>query len=86
MTSKDAMKLKQFLQHLPQTDRYILLLHYADGLTAAEIALVLDLPLSKVQSRFEALRLQAGAMIGAPSALAAPAPLAAEAAGLAVTA
>ncbi len=63
MSSKDADRLRGFVRGLPQADRYILLLSYADGLTSAEIALVLDLPVSRVESRLEVLRREAEATL-----------------------
>lgn len=73
MPSTDAAALRSFLRDLPQVDRYILLLFYADGLSTAEIALVLELPQSRVESRLTALKAQAAAASTAtPAQQAAP--------------
>ncbi len=65
MLCTDAARLKRFLQTLPQTDRYILLLSYADGLTSLEVSLVLDLPELTVRRRLEVLHREAEAAIAA---------------------
>ncbi len=64
MVCTDAARLKRFLQTLPQNDRYILLLSYADGLTPIEVSLVLDLPELTVRRRLEVLRREAELAIG----------------------
>ncbi|MEM1354515.1 MAG: sigma factor-like helix-turn-helix DNA-binding protein [Planctomycetota bacterium] len=56
MASLDATRLRAFVQNLDQTDRYIVLLHYADGLTEMEIAAVLNLTAIRVHGRLEELR------------------------------
>jgi len=48
--------VKRLLATLDRTDRYIVLMHYADGLTAKEVALVLDLPVRVVESALARLR------------------------------
>lgn len=65
MSSTDASLLKRYIQGLPQIDRYILLLHYADELTTTEIGLVLNLAEQRVAQRLEQLRLSASAIIDA---------------------
>ncbi len=63
MSRTDAAHLKAYVQSLPQTDRYILLLSMADGLTLAEVALVLNLPQTTVETRLTILRMEADRVI-----------------------
>lgn len=51
-----ALNLRNWFEALPGDDRYICELHYADRLTVAEIAAVLDLPQSTVAATLEATR------------------------------
>ena len=63
--SKDAAGLHHFVTVLPQIDRYILLMFYADDLTPGEISLVLDLPQHKVEKCLAVLRDEAAAAMHA---------------------
>jgi DNA-directed RNA polymerase specialized sigma24 family protein len=63
MPGTEAARFKYFIRHLPQTDRYILMMHYADGLSAHEVALVLDISPSRVEARLKALRVRASQML-----------------------
>lgn len=75
-SSTDAARLKRFVRTLPQTDRYILMMSYADGLTAAEVALVLEISEPSVTRRLETLRREAEiAMASNPALEAAIAPV-----------
>ena len=56
MASLDATRLRSFVQNLNQTDRYVVLLHYADGLSELEIAAVLQLSTVRVHTRLGELR------------------------------
>ncbi len=56
MSSLELKPVKRVLESLDKTDRYIVMLYYADGLTLPEIALVLDLPTPVVQSVINRLR------------------------------
>lgn len=56
MHAQDLTYVKQVLRNLERDDRYIVLLYYADNLTPDEIALVLDLPPTKVRSTLDRLR------------------------------
>lgn len=75
MSRSNADRLKSYVNSLAQIDRYILLLVYADGLSAMEVSLVLDLSESVVRSRFEELRREAEHVLhgGSPVIHAAPA-------------
>lgn len=56
MATLDATRIRSFVQNLNQTDRYLVLLHYADGLSEMEIAAVLKLETSHVHRRLGELR------------------------------
>ena len=56
MASLDQTRIRAFVQNLNQTDRYIVLLHYADGLSELEIAAVLKLTTLRVHTRLSELR------------------------------
>lgn len=56
MASLDETRLRAFVTNLNQTDRYIVLLHYADGLSELEIASVLNLTNLRVHNRLGELR------------------------------
>jgi len=63
MSGRDAAHLTAFLHSLERTDRLVLMLHYAEALTAEEIGLVLDLPENLVDGRIEGLRRRAAAFL-----------------------
>ena len=50
--------LKSVLAGLEKTDRYIVLMYYADELHAEEIGMVLDLPRYRVQNVLDAFRVE----------------------------
>ena len=56
MNGNDSTPVKQLIRSLDRTDRYIVLLHYADGLSLNEIGLVLDLPPRVVEATLNRLR------------------------------
>lgn len=56
MTGNPSAPVKRLIHGLDQTDRYIVLLHYADGLTVKEVSLVLDVPEHTVESTLRRLR------------------------------
>lgn len=62
MGGKDAAS-KEFGRALSQTERYVLMLFYADGLTPAEIELVLDLPEHQVLATLDRMRGLARALL-----------------------
>ena len=70
MIGKDAVQLRHFFQQLTYRDRYILLLFYADGLTPAEIGLVLERSAQRVESRLDILKLEARSVLGGGESLA----------------
>ena len=63
MAESQASLIRRFVQALDRDDRYIVMLYYADGLTAMEISRVLDLPSTRVRSRLQELRLQMTSVI-----------------------
>lgn len=71
MASKDASSLRRFVLQLPETDRKILVLFYAEGLTLDEIRFVLDLPYEEVMTRIVTLRRQARTALRKESSFAA---------------
>ena len=56
MTGKEADRLKFFIRALGKTERYVLLLFYADDLTPTEIGWVLDLPEPRVVAILNGMR------------------------------
>ncbi len=56
MHGNDSTPVKQLIRELDHNDRYIVLLHYADGLTINEVGLVLDLPPRVVEATLNRLR------------------------------
>jgi len=56
MSSTNLGPVKRLLASLDRDDRYVVMLHYADGLTLREIAAVLDLPVRVVESVLERMR------------------------------
>ncbi|MEM9420385.1 MAG: sigma-70 region 4 domain-containing protein [Planctomycetota bacterium] len=63
MASKDATRIRQYLQTLDRDDRYILLLYYADGLTTLEIGSLLGLSAAKVDNRLGYFRTRLSGML-----------------------
>ncbi len=55
MSGMEAACLKHFMLGLERAERCVLLLHYADELSIAEIALVMDLPRSRVERMLDRL-------------------------------
>lgn len=47
----EAISIRQGLAKLPETERLLLTLFYVEGLTGAELAAALDLPLGTIKSR-----------------------------------
>lgn len=66
MPSKDAQRIRDYVQSLQRDDRYILLLYYADGLTPLEIGALLGLSAAKVDTRLGYFRGQLGGIIQQP--------------------
>ena len=56
MSSTDAMQVKQCLGALDRTERYVVLMYFADELTPAEIGLVLDVSLARVMAILDQFR------------------------------
>ena len=56
MNGTEAAALQGLFTRLPRPDRRMLLLHYADALTPAEIGVVLEIPTAQVVKRLEVLR------------------------------
>lgn len=54
--SAEAMSIRQGLAKLPETERLLLTLFYVEGLTGAELAAAMDLPLGTIKSRLFAAR------------------------------
>lgn len=67
MYSQDAAQMASFFDGLNRTERYILLLFYADGLTPKEIGLVLEMSESRVRTMLNALRGEAMRRLGQKS-------------------
>lgn len=63
MRGKDATALRSFVQDLDRFDRLVLLMHFVDGLSPAEIAAVLDWSDLKVAKALSRLRDEAMAVI-----------------------
>lgn len=54
--SADAMTIRQGLAKLSETERLLLTLFYVEGLTGAELAAAMDMPLGTIKSRLFAAR------------------------------
>jgi len=54
--SAEAMSIRQGLAKLPETERLLLTLFYVEGLTGAELASALNMPLGTIKSRLFAAR------------------------------
>lgn len=63
MSSKEAGRLRAFMNTLDRTERLILLLFYADQLTQTEISLVLDMPENRVGTMLGTLHERASAAL-----------------------
>lgn len=63
MSGREAACLRSFVHTLGQTERYVLLLFYADDLTSTEIGVVLQLPERRVLAILNRLRRQAHAVL-----------------------
>jgi DNA-directed RNA polymerase specialized sigma24 family protein len=68
MPSPDAARVRCFVQNLNQTDRYLVLLHFADELSEMEIAAVLQLEPHTVRRRLGELRQQLAGITARPAA------------------
>jgi len=67
MPATVASRVRAFVESLPQTERYIALLFWADNLTATEIGLVLDKPVTAVERAIGQLREQIDAIVAPAS-------------------
>ena len=56
-------EMHAFVRNLPDVDRQVLMLHYAEELSAREIAMVLGLGVAQVENRIAALRAIAKAVV-----------------------
>lgn len=63
MASKDAQRIRNYVQALGRDDRYILMLYYADGLTPLEIGVLLGRSASSVDSRLGYFRHELGGLL-----------------------
>ena len=63
MDSREAQSVRTCLAELDQTERYVVLMFFADELTAAEIGLVLDLPAPRVTDILDAFRQMVGRLL-----------------------
>ena len=76
MNGTDAARMKACLTALDTTDRYVVLMYYADELTPSEISIVLDIALSRVNQTLDRFRAAAAAVLKRlDSSSAAPGPL-----------
>jgi len=75
MATLDQTRIRAFVQNLNQIDRYIVLLHYADGLSEMEIAAVLQLTTIRVHARLGELRDAMCGFIARPAIARRPAPV-----------
>ena len=64
MSGTDAMRMKQCVTGLERTERYVVLMYFADDLTPAEIGEVLDVSLGRVADILDAFRQTAADAIG----------------------
>lgn len=67
MTQYDSNRhqadMHAFVRNLPDVDRRVLMLHYAEELTVNEISVILGLPVAQVENRIAALRTIAKALL-----------------------
>ena len=77
MSSKEAARLKAWVERLDRQDRLVVLLHWADDLTPEEIEQVLDLPKMSMADRLAGLHRQAEQVLsqGSPRPAEQPHPL-----------
>ena len=66
-TDADQATTKRFLSSLDHKQRYVLMLHYAEELTTAEIGVVLDLAANEVTHILNRLRADARRVFGLPN-------------------
>ncbi len=64
MDSKASQSIRHCLSSLDQTERYVVLLFFADELTPAEIGLVLDVSQLRVADILESFRLMVAKLMG----------------------
>ncbi|RMH29172.1 MAG: hypothetical protein D6693_02370 [Planctomycetota bacterium] len=80
MSGTDVAGLRRAVLDLTQTQRRVLILHYAEGLAPREVAHVLELGEARVEAILEGLRAWAAARLGVaerPDQASAAGPLAA---------
>ncbi len=68
MSDTEVAGLREAVQTLDLTTRRVLTLHYAEGLTPTEVAMVLDITDRRVEEILAALRAFASARLGVGSA------------------
>lgn len=56
MPSEQGRLVREFVKSLPQRERYVVLMHYADRLTSIEIGLVLDMSTAAVDETLDRFR------------------------------
>ena len=66
MSGKDTAGMRDFARALSQTERYVVMLFYAEGLTLTETGLVLELPECEVLAILDRARGQARALLRRP--------------------
>jgi len=59
-----ASDMHAFVRNLPDVDRQVLMLHYAEDLSPREIAMVLGIGVAQIENRLAALRAIARAVVG----------------------
>ena len=64
MDRRDAQSVRRCLADLNQTERYVVLMFFADELTPTEIGLVLDLPALRVTDILESFRQTVARLMG----------------------
>ena len=64
MDRRDAQSVRRCLASLDQTERYVVLMFFADELTPAEIGVVLDLPPIRVTDILETFRQTVARLLG----------------------
>lgn len=67
MNGKDASKVRACLASLDTTQRYAVLMYYADELTTSEIGLVLNLSQSQVRQILDRFRVVAAQALESPA-------------------
>lgn len=67
MTEAEAADVRRFvLAHCTPRERLVLMLHYLEGLTLADVATVLELPRGAVEELFEQARAKVAAHLNLP--------------------